>query len=90
MNNRSRLIARNARFDIAHQNISTSSMEKTYASGSVIQIDFSDDEKAVVEKSETEPIDNTTTVGNFASVDEIESVMIAAQNTSGAHNSNNG
>ena len=65
-------------------------MEKAYASGPAIQIDDSDDEEAVVEKSETEPIDDTNTVGNFALLDEIESVMIAAQNTSGAHNSNDG
>ena len=83
---------RNARFDIAHQNISTGlgSMEKAYASDSVIQIVDSDDEEIVVEAVGTVPIDEKTAVGNFASSEDIESGTIFTQNSSGTYNSNDG
>lgn len=63
---------------------------KKSASNSIIQIDDSEDEEAVIEAVETEPIDDTTTVGDFAAPNEIECDTIATQNTYGANNSNDG
>ena len=92
VDNESHLFVNDVGSDIVNKNVSIKeeSMDTAYAPSPAIQIDDSDDEEVVLGTIETEPVDITATVGNFASQDEIESVMIATQNTSGAHNSNNG
>ena len=66
----------------------------TNASDSVIQIDDSDYDEVVIEAVETESTDDTTAVKNGGppntSVYGKERGMIATQNKSDAHNSNDG
>ena len=72
MDNWGRLLVSKACFDIVKEN----------DSDPATQIDDSDDEEVIVQAVETEPIDDTNTVGNLISLDEIKSGEIFTQNTS--------
>ena len=63
---------------IGNVSIGKWTMETAYSSGPAIQSNDPDDEEVVVEAIESEPVGDTSTIANFASLDECVNIVIQA------------